>query len=155
MARGHALNGAVTRASDYDLDRPGPVAGFEAQYTGIITGYVQQIDALTRAKINFARGKGPGQQTAVADFNRGKNRQIEQTKQSLRPYRTLYPDLYAAVTAPPPPAIAVAPAGPAPARTNYTQILLAGAFFAFMAANELHAYLHGEAGLLYDWRDGM
>ncbi|MEP1032664.1 DUF4157 domain-containing protein, partial [Ekhidna sp.] len=167
LAHGHVLNRPLDLPSDYDTGAGAPAHAEVGNYTTAITHYIQAINHAKQKKINYAKGKGPKKQHAVAAYNRGRNQEIEMAKYWLRPYNVMVPHLVHAVRHPAPPPVAIVPvvvppvavpvgvgAGVAPPPANnhtMRNILIGGVFFAIVAAVEVNNYLYGQNGLFYDY----
>jgi hypothetical protein len=81
---GAVLAGRIDPAHDYDCDNECPAR----QVAPRIKGLLDRIDVLNGEKARYAaRSRKQG---ATADFNRGRNQQIEMIKDQLRPLRAAY-----------------------------------------------------------------
>ncbi len=156
LAHGQVLHRPLDLLSDYDTQAASPANAETGNYVADITHIINQINSEQQRKINYARGKGPKKQQAVAAFNRGVNRRIAELKDNLSPFNVMVPHLVHAVRHPAPPVVivpVVAPAAPvvAPLANNHNREIIIGGVvvLAAVAIGAIHEWLNGKDGFLY------
>lgn len=108
LAHGRVLDRPLDLPSDYDTDAGAVAQTKVGDYTASIQYELQTIEQAKQKKLNYARGKGPRKQAAVAAYNRGQNQVIDAANHDLKRYQAMVPQLVAAIRHPPP-IVAVVP----------------------------------------------